>query len=256
MHALHRHTAAFEQRVRAEMATRVEPLPFGTVVITADLPDVYDHNLVQVDAAAPADVVLAAVEEAAKRHGWDHRGVDVADAAIAAPLAAAFRSAGYATDDLVTMALLAAPQDHGSREHLAEAALVDVGDHRPLARALVAEQSSVTTERVLDQFDERERRLARHAGARAVVAPPTDPVSRCLLLTDGEIVEIDAVATLSRHRGHGWSNAVMRHAIATAGRRRVVLIADEGDWPAQWYARLGFRAVGRSVSFRRWPEDR
>jgi ribosomal protein S18 acetylase RimI-like enzyme len=77
-----------------------------------------------------------------------------------------------------------------------------------------------------------------------------------VLLTDGEIVEIDAVATLSRHRGHGWSNAVMRRAIATAGRRQVVLIADEGDWPAQWYARLGFRAVGRSVSFRRWPEDR
>jgi ribosomal protein S18 acetylase RimI-like enzyme len=114
----------------------------------------------------------------------------------------------------------------------------------------------VTSERVLDQFDERERRLARHAGARAVVAPPTDPVSRCVLLTDGEIVEVDAVATLSRHRGHGWSNAVMRRAIATAGRRQVVLIADEGDWPAQWYARLGFRAVGRSVSFRRWPEDR
>jgi GNAT superfamily N-acetyltransferase len=254
MHPLHRHTVEFEQRSRAAMATSVEPLPFGAVVATDDLPDLYDNNLIQIDVAAPAPVVLETVETVARRLGWRHRNVEVADAAIAEPLAAAFASADYDTDHLVTMALLDAPQDARPHDPLA-ATVVDVSAQHLLGRRLAAEQFAVTTERVLDQFAERERRLARVAGARAVVAPRHDPVSRCLLLTDGEILDIDAVGTLSVHRGHGWSTAVMRLAIALAEGRQVVLVADEHDWTMQWYARLGFRVVGRSVQFGREPDD-
>lgn len=254
MHPLHRRTVEFEQRDRAAIATRVEPLPFGVTIITDDLPDLYDNNLVQIDTAAPAPEVLEAVEAVGRRLGWRHRSVEVADSAIAEPLANVFRSAGYLTDDLVTMALLDAPQiDQVADLHAAK--VVDVGEHHQLAEAIAAEQFSVSTRDFLEQLAERERRLARVAGARVVIAPPDDPVSRCLVFTDGEIVEIDAVATLEAHRGRGWSGAVMRRAIALAERRPVVLIADEDAWPRQWYARLGFRPVGRSVNFRRWPDD-
>lgn len=253
MHPLHRRTVAFEQRTRAAIATRVVPLPFGVAIVTEDLPDLYDNNLVQIDTAAPAAEVLEAVETVGRRFGWRHRNVEVADPAIAELLANGFRSAGYLTDDLVTMALLDAPRiDQVADLH---AATVDVSEHRPLAEAIAAEQFSVSTRNFLEQLHERERRLARVAGARVVIAPPDDPVSRCLVLTDGEIVEIDAVTTLEAHRGRGWSGAVMRHAIAVAERRPVVLVADEQDWPRQWYARLGFRPVGRSVDFRRWPDE-
>jgi hypothetical protein len=47
----------------------------------------------------------------------------------------------------------------------------------------------------------------------------------------------------------------MRLAIALAEGRQVVLVADEHDWTMQWYARLGFRVVGRSVQFGREPDD-
>lgn len=114
-------------------------------------------------------------------------------------------------------------------------------------------------DQLLDQFEERERRLGQIAAARTVVAPPDAPVSRCLLLTDGDIAEIDEVATLSPYRRRGWSSAVVQRAIQLAhddGLEPVMLVAGDEDWPKGWYARLGFRAVGRFSQFRRWPEDR
>ncbi|QHC02028.1 GNAT family N-acetyltransferase [Epidermidibacterium keratini] len=49
-------------------------------------------------------------------------------------------------------------------------------------------------------------------------------------------------------RGHGYGNAMiiaMLRLLEAEGVERVIVGADEDDWPLQWYRRLGFRDVAR-----------
>ena len=255
---LHARLTGLERRIREALATRRDALPFGEMLVTGDLPLVYDHNLVLVDAPAPAHEVIATVEDRARTAGWGHRNVETADPAIADALRAEFLAAGYREERFVTMALLRPPQAAAPVTATgATTAVVDIAAQEPLARALLAEEPWAQRADVLDQFAERERRIARVVPARAVVAPADDPASRCLLLSDGALADIDAVATLTSHRGAGLSRAVMRRAVAEAradGAEHIMLVADDRDWPRQWYGRLGFVEVGRVTQFRRWPE--
>ncbi|HSK91268.1 MAG TPA: GNAT family N-acetyltransferase [Euzebyales bacterium] len=256
MDALHHRTIDFERRVRAALATTACPLPFGRVVISDDFTAIYDQNLIEIDSAAPPHEVRDTIERVASDLAWQHRNVEITSPAIADQVRATLLAAGYREQCNITMAL-DARHCPTPAPVTAPAAVVDVGAQLPLARALLAEQPSITGDVVLDQFEQRERRLADVAGARAVVAPPDAPVSRCLVLTDGAIADIDAVGTLSAHRAQGWSTAVMWRAmeLARADGLDTVLVADDDDWPRSWYERLGFREIGRSAQFQRWTQD-
>ncbi len=237
------------------MATQQLELPFATYVITDDLPDIHDLNLAVVTGPVPPQVLLRSIDQVATAVGWRHRRIEIDDVALAEPLRAALRDAGYTEQQFVTMRLDA---DADEMQAAATAKVVGIGDHLDLARAVATEQPWADSARLVDQLVERELRLARVAGCRAVVAPQDAPVSRCLLLTDGDLCEIDAVSTLGSHRGQGWSRAVMKSAIVygrAAGAAHVVLVADVDDWPMAWYARLGFREIGRSIAFQRAPES-
>ncbi len=81
-----------------------------------------------------------------------------------------------------------------------------------------------------------------------------DPVSgdlaACLdLHVQSWAAEVDAVATRLPARGRGYADALLAvalHAARDAGCTHAVLSALTDDWPLQWYARRGFRVVGRS----------
>jgi GNAT superfamily N-acetyltransferase len=254
MNDLHRRLTALAWSERAAIGTAVIDLPFGRAVVTEDLPMVYDQNMLWVSRPALANEVIAAAEGLAADAGWEHRNIEVSDAAVAAELRDSLAAAGYSESRHVTMVL---PDSVPLPVPGAAVTVGPAGDHRALGRALLAQEPWVTAAAVLDQFAERERRLATAVQVDAVVAPADRPVSRCLLLSDGTLTEVDAVATLREHRRHGWSSAVMACAISV-GRERgapVVLVADQGDWPLQWYARLGFVAVGTGSQFRRWPNE-
>lgn len=253
---VHRRLLRSQTRVRMAIAAQRLDLPFATCVITGDLPDVFDLNLMIVTAAVPPHVLLRSIELVSGDAGWNHRRIEIDDPALAAQLRSPLLAAGYTEERLVTMVLTDAP----SGEPVGRpAAVVAVDAQLDLTRATTAEQPWAATSAMVEQFVEREQRLARVAGARAVVAPPDDPVSRCLLFLYDGLAEIDAVDTLEAHRRQGWSTAVMRCAIAEATRRGagdIALIADADNWPATWYARLGFREAGRSLTYQRAPEAR
>lgn len=238
---------------RAAMGAQVLDLGFGAALVTTDLRYVFDQNVVWLRQAAEVTHVLNAVEEVAVQGGWPHRTIEISDQEVAAHLRPGLIAAGYAETRTLTMALC---DDHPPPGDDAAAALVPIEAQLELSRALLAEEPWATTEAILDQFAERERRLAHVARAEAVIAPAEHPVSRALVLHDGGVVEIDAVMTLSQHRRQGWSSAVMGRALRVAlrTRRPVVLVADQGDWPLRWYERLGFRPQGVLIQFRRWPE--
>lgn len=255
MQDLHHRLVEFERHVRVALATSVHELPFGSVVVSEDMPLIYDQNVFVVTVPVAPGVVVDTAETVAAALGWEHRTVECGDPSVADALRDTLLAEGYHEECCVTMTLdtpVRTPSDATS-----PAAVTAISDQRPLARALLAEQPWVGGDEVLDQFDARERRLADVASAYAVVAPADAPVSRCLVLTDGPLADIDAVATLSAHRGRGWSDAVMQRAIATArhgGAEHIMLVADADDWPVWWYVRLGFREVGRFSQFHRWPD--
>ncbi|MBW3605277.1 MAG: GNAT family N-acetyltransferase [Actinobacteria bacterium] len=242
-------------QVRAAIASQRLDLPFARVFITDDLPEVYDLNLVAVTTQVPPAVLLRSVERIAVTAQWEHRRVEIDDPAVAATLRAPLIDAGYAEQRFVTMALTG-PSELGD-DLIPSTAVVAIAAQRDLGRRLIAEEPWADSEALIDQMTDREHRLGRVAGGRAVIAPPDDPVSRCLLLVSDGLAEIDTVSTLDTHRGQGWSRAVMRRAIDAArdlGAEDVVLVADADDWPRAWYRRLGFREVGRSFAYLRAPE--
>ena len=81
-----------------------------------------------------------------------------------------------------------------------------------------------------------------------------DPVSGDLaactdLHVRGWAAEVDAVATRAPARGRGYADALLATAVRAAydaGCTHAVLSALTDDWPLHWYARRGFRVVGRS----------
>lgn len=246
-------TAVAWQRRLAMGADGVD-LGWGAAIVTADLPSVFDQNVVWVREAAEPEHVLRTTEEIGADAGWLHRTIEVSDQAVAAHLQPALTAAGFAEIRNVTMVLRVNLEPSGEP---GDTAVVSIEEQKALGRALLAEEPWATSDAILDQFAQREGRLAEVTDGRAVVAPAAAPVSRSLLLSDGGFFEVDSVMTLSQHRGKGWSSAVMQRAmqIGVASGRPVVLVADESDWPRQWYERLGFWSVGVLSVFRRWPDQ-
>lgn len=256
--ALHDRVTGWHLRVRTAIASQRLDLPFAVCVIADDLPAVFDLNLMIVTTHVPPAVLLRSIEQVARTAGWSHRRIEVDAAAVADRLREPLIAAGYTEERLVTMALSdgAVPQAVDGQRAPRPTAVVDIDAHPRLARAVSAQGPWADSDELVDQMLERERRLAGVTGCRVVVAPADAPVSRCLLLRDDGLAEIDAVSTLLDHRGQRWSDAVVRRAIAEArahGAQQIVLVADDDDWPMTWYRRLGFRVVGRSSAFRRDP---
>ena len=68
------------------------------------------------------------------------------------------------------------------------------------------------------------------------------------------MAQIEDVATLAPYRGRGLARAVVTAALGealAAGDELVFILADDGDWPKDWYARLGFVLRGRRYLFTR-----
>ena len=83
--------------------------------------------------------------------------------------------------------------------------------------------------------------------------------STCTLFLDEDVnrrrvATVEEVGTLPAQRGRGLARAVVRAAVAHAGRwgaELIVVPADADDWPQVMYARLGFAPVGRQVALTR-----
>jgi GNAT superfamily N-acetyltransferase len=72
--------------------------------------------------------------------------------------------------------------------------------------------------------------------------------SFCALFQRDAIGQIEEVTTIERHRRRGLGARVVGAALnasLAADDDLTFIVADESDWPMQWYARLGFVPIGR-----------
>jgi ribosomal protein S18 acetylase RimI-like enzyme len=218
----------------------------GTVIQDDTLPRVYDANFVRFERGFD-DLTAAAVEAIADelQASLRHRRVVIPDEDAGARVAEDLRARGWRYDRLVTMAY------RRERNELPDPGERAVEEVSPPALRFARERS-------LRQRDADARRqiidftylVGRSTPMRPFIARgDRDEVGAfCTLFQRDGTGEVDDVTTLKQYRRRGLAAAVVSAALRASladGDDFIFLVADDGDWPKEWYARLGFEPIGR-----------
>jgi GNAT superfamily N-acetyltransferase len=239
--------AGFLHELAARMAGRVEQLPWGFAVFNADLPRVWELNVLWV-ADAPGSLTAEALDSEVERlqggAGLLHRYVLMTDEVGGDRLAGGLRKLGWSTRRWVVMIHRDEPDRPADIKAVRE---VDEPTIRAFTEANLRSHASPVPDEAMEQIL-GQKRVAATAGARFfAIESGGAAASGCDLFTDGRVAQIEAVMTLPEHRNQGLSRAVVLRALneaREAGHDLVFLLAEEEDWPRELYARLGFEDEG------------
>jgi ribosomal protein S18 acetylase RimI-like enzyme len=131
---------------------------------------------------------------------------------------------------------------------------VDEALLRPAHRRELAGYPWATPE-VVEQLLDAKLAIAKAVEARFLAVMVDGEVAAYAdLYHDGRTAQVEDVATLAEHRGHGYASALVLRALEEArhaGCDFTFLVADAEDWPKELYRRLGFEDLGRYVKFTR-----
>lgn len=234
------------------MATRAVPTAHGTAFFLDEHPDIWDRNLIAVDAVDAPFAELSAEAEEVQRE-LPHRML-VLDGDARGHEADA-RAAGWAIERRVAMVALHPPDDtevHHPVREVGGAALADAR-RRGVATEMWARRNPGAIETVLS-VDARLREVVSERGFASFAAGEVASVAYMYCDDAGDLGQVEDVLTVPAHRGHGHARAVVLTAVAAsraAGHQMTFLWADDDDWPKALYAKLGFEVVGRRWRFRR-----
>jgi GNAT superfamily N-acetyltransferase len=242
----------FEEALREHCAERVLPFRFGRAVFNDTFRHVWELNVLRVDDPVGA-TVEALVEEAERVHaaaGHEHRRIAVRDEGSGSSLEPGFRALGWNVDCYVFMAW---PETRAPSDQAVVIEEVDAGALRDLRHEISKGEPWAETEEIVQQVLDSGELIARMGNARhfAVVVDGT-VASGADLYSDGRTAQVEDLATRSAFRGRGLGSAVILHAVQEAlatDHDFIFLIADDGDWPKQFYGRLGFAPLGRKWAF-------
>jgi uncharacterized protein (DUF952 family)/ribosomal protein S18 acetylase RimI-like enzyme len=237
---------ALHGSVPVRRAARVRDVPGGVAVLDPRFRHSRDDNRLLLSAAVDVDTVERTASELAKEAGWPHVAASLAwpgGEDVARELAAR----GWQVIELVLMARPAAPLGGGKPAEVVDQREVHDLWNRSWRELLGGRVPDL--DEVVGQLIGREERndtvlavtdLAVRVDGRVVAAGQ--------LRIDGATASVDSVLTDARFRGRGAARAILARAMtlaADAGCDLVVLEAAADDWPRHWYARAGFREVGR-----------
>lgn len=225
---------------------------FGTAVFSEDLPLRHDSNYLLADeilATVDADEVIAAADAVRRPNGTHYPVIVVLDEPVGARLTPAMGRRGWQLRRYVVMAHRRPsdrePGDIDVRE-------VTEADLRPLREAYVLAQPWGSPE-LARQFSAAKAGIAARVATRffgafvdGEIASYTD------LYLEPPTAQIEDVGTAEQHRNKGLASALVLRALANArdaGCNFVFLVADDDDWPKEWYGKLGFDPIGRYFKF-------
>jgi ribosomal protein S18 acetylase RimI-like enzyme len=237
---------AFDFMTRGDMAgSCIEPFRFGTAVFTPDLPLRYDSNYLLVE-TLPDDASATELVEEAERvqgaAGLEHRLLFFRNAVLGERFAPELVALGWRCDRHVLMAQHRQPEptvDTRVVSEVTEAALRDAREHQ-------IRSYPWGTPEVAQQLLDAKRRIPIDARFFAVISDGA-VASFGDLYIDGDIAQVEDVATVPELRGRGYASAVVLRAVEearAAGAELVFLVADAEDWPKELYRRLGFDEIG------------
>ena len=237
--------AAFLAETYRRRVERVDRFPWGELVVTPSLADVWDANFAIVARwPGSAHELTAESERAQAEAGFAHRKTVILDEVLAARVWPEIAAQGH---EFVSRYVVMAKRRPPDRAADPEVRILEVGATEWVdGRRAMIELDGLGS--VAEQLLELDNRLAAAVETRHLAALVDGRVvSYAGLYLDGDVAQIEDVATLPAHRGRGLARAVVLHAAEEArrsGAELVFLVADESDWPKELYARLGFEAVG------------
>jgi ribosomal protein S18 acetylase RimI-like enzyme len=248
--------AAFERAMRVRAAERVIPFRFGHAYFNARFPRVWDLNAVCVEAHGEVDPgeIASDAELLHTDAGHDFRRVDVYDEAVGAACERFLTRLGWERDRLAYMAYRGPGERTAGTVRVDEVTRAELRDFRTeIARGEDWAESEEVVNEVLDAGEVfTEAGSGRHFAVRA----EGRVVSAAELYSDGRTAQVEDVATSPDNRGRGLASAVVLRAVEEAvasGHDFVFLVASDGSWPKELYARLGFETIGHTWSFLRKP---
>jgi ribosomal protein S18 acetylase RimI-like enzyme len=218
---------------------------YGTALFNDELRRVYDTNFVRFERGfdeLTGEVVEAAANEL--QASLRHRKVVIPDEDAGARVAEDLKGRGWRHYTLVTM-VYRGPRDREPAPR--EAEQVDPRAVRGAReQALDDGRRDVEARRQIIAFTEL---MASTAPTRLFAAFGDREIgSFCALFQEDGVGQIDEVTTVDRYQRRGLGTAVVEAALRASlddGDDLTFLVADEGDWPRGWYARLGFEPIGR-----------
>jgi ribosomal protein S18 acetylase RimI-like enzyme len=252
-----RRAIAFEEALRDRAVDRIEPFRFGDALFTESLPRVWDANLLRVERAdgARAAELAAEADRVQRGAGLLHRKIAVLDEGEGERLAPGFAELGWS----VTRFLFMAHPGDPAQAAVASVVEVDRDLLGPLRERIARDEPWARAEEDVRQVRESAERIAAAGKTRHFAVLEDGAVASCAdLYSDGRTAQIEDVATLPEFRGRGYASAVVLTALAAArrdGHDFVFLVADDGDWPKELYAKLGFEPLGRTFEFLRKPDS-
>lgn len=227
---------------------RVERLPWGELVVTPSLPKVWDANFAIVEAwDGTAGELEREMDRVQGEAGFTHRKIVVPDEVLADRLWPAVSRQGW---EFASRYLVMAHRREPDRPADPGIDVVEAGpeDWAEGRRAMIEIEGHGSDPEVVEQLLELDRRLARTTDVRHLAAVVDDRVAAYAgLYLEGDIAQIEDVATLPSHRDRGLARAVVLEGVneaRRAGAALIFLVADEGDWPKDLYKRLGFDPIG------------
>ncbi len=241
-----------ERGLLAGAAQRSEPHPLGVLLFDDARPRVWVHN--QLHVTGPAGDIDDLVRILDEHYGaLQHRRVVVEDEVEGERLADGFRDRGWEVDTTVYMALRE-PRDREPDASLA--AEVSAHEQRAVERRTLSQEPFAKDPEVREMLvDARAARQATVDECRLIGGMADGGhVGNTTVYIEGDIAQVEDVATLRAYRGRGVARAMVSLATDIARESDADLIwiaADDNDWPKELYAKLGFRPMGRIWSFTR-----
>jgi ribosomal protein S18 acetylase RimI-like enzyme len=232
-------------------AERLEPTPYGPVVVHSRLNRVHDLNFLRAQEPrdATAEELAAEAERVQGAAGIAHRRVNLRDEAQRERLEPQFVRLGWKPERFVLM-VLRSEADRPAGHDVVE---VDEPTMRPLWAEATRAEPHGKDETLVRQILEHRRDVSRALQTKLFAAEVDSKlVAHTELYSHGGVGQVENVMTLEPYRGRGLARALVLHAVAesrAAGNDLTFLVADAGDWPQRLYERLGFATLARYARF-------
>jgi ribosomal protein S18 acetylase RimI-like enzyme len=223
-------------------STSVRPFAVGIGYFNEELPHVYDRNFLLVTGDTETAAVQRAAEDLQGGAGLVHRKVVFEHEPSGEHIAPALGEEGWEHRRLAIMAFRGRADQKAARE----AGEVDRQALLPALETLIRSEPWGGDEEVVRQLSAADAAIGRAVEQRCFARlVDGEVVASCRLYSDGQIAQIEDVATLPGHRQRGYAHAAVARAMIAAGHHDLLfLTAVDGRWVKRWYERLGFEQVG------------
>ena len=230
------------------------PLPWGELLVSDDLPRVYDANLALVERWDGDAVSLAAeIERASAAAGLQHRRALVHDQQLADRLWPQLPVPSWPWAERNLVMIRRRPPDR-TPDPAVDVREVDL-DTFLRGREPILHANPELDEETVRQLGELARRAAAAVSTRTFAAVADGMIATyCELYRSGAVAQVEDLETYPQYRNRGFARAVIHRAADEAerdGARVTFLLASEDDWPQQLYRKLGFEAAGVELIFGR-----